>query len=79
VRWYLGGLQGHDKSWVSRRLMLAERLDPELQEQIRLGLLSATVAREISRLPRGNQPALARAIQTPGVGGTSAHDAPRVR
>ncbi len=44
-----------DKSWVCRRLMLAERLEAELQEQIRLGLLSSTVARELVRLPRGNQ------------------------
>jgi len=33
------------QSWVSRRLMLAERLERALQDDIRLGLLSPTVAR----------------------------------
>lgn len=44
-----------DKSWVSRRLMLAERLEGVLQDDIRLGLLAPTVARELASLPRGNQ------------------------
>ena len=52
-----------DKSWVCRRLMLAERLEGELQEEIRLGLLSSSVAREIVRLPRGNQARMAQAIR----------------
>lgn len=52
-----------DKSWVCRRLMLAERLEVALQEDIRLGLLSATVARELVRLPRGNQEEMAEAIR----------------
>jgi ParB-like chromosome segregation protein Spo0J len=56
-----------DKSWVCRRLMLAERLEAELQEQIRLGLLSSTVARELARLPRGNQEPMAEAIRTHGL------------
>jgi ParB-like chromosome segregation protein Spo0J len=52
-----------DKSWVCRRLMLAERLEGELQEEVRLGLLSSTVARELVRLPRGNQLKMARAVR----------------
>lgn len=52
-----------DKSWVCRRLSLAERLGVELQEEIRLGLLSSAVARELARLPRGNQERVAQAIR----------------
>jgi len=44
-----------DKSWMSRRLMLAERREGVRQDDIRLGLLAPTVARELARLPRGNQ------------------------
>lgn len=63
----VGRALGRDKSWVCRRLMLAERLEAELQEQIRLGLLSSTVARELARLPRGNQEPVAEAIRTHGL------------
>lgn len=48
------------KSWVCRRLMLAEGLAAEVEAQVRLGLLSATAVREIARLPRGNQEKAAR-------------------
>ena len=53
---------GRHKSWVSRRLMLAECLSEEVEAQVRLGLLSVTVARELCRLPRGNQDETARAV-----------------
>jgi hypothetical protein len=46
------------------RLSLAERLSAELQEEIRLGLLSSTVARELARLPRGTQERVAKTIRT---------------
>jgi len=59
----VGELLGRDKSWVCRRLRLAEALDPTLQDDLRLGLLSATAARELSRLPRGNQPRAAEAVR----------------
>lgn len=62
-----------DKSWVCRRLMLAERLEGELQEEIRLGLLSSTVARELARLPRGNQMKMAGAIRAHGLTSKQAH------
>jgi alkylhydroperoxidase family enzyme len=53
-------LVGRHKSWVSRRIALVERLGEAVQESLRLGLLSGSVARELARLPRGNQePALA--------------------
>lgn len=62
-----------DKSWVCRRLMLAERLEEVLQDDIRLGLLSSTVARELARLPRGNQVAMATAIRAHGLTSRHAH------
>ena len=43
------------KSWVCRRIALIEQLSQEVVEQIRLGLLGVSVARELLRLPRGNQ------------------------
>jgi hypothetical protein len=43
------------KSWVSRRLALLERLSEECREDLRLGLLSPTMARQLTRLPAGNQ------------------------
>jgi ParB/RepB/Spo0J family partition protein len=49
-------LLGRDKSWVSRRIALIERLSEEVLEPLRLGLISPTHGRELSRLPRGNQP-----------------------
>jgi ParB/RepB/Spo0J family partition protein len=51
----IGRLLGHHKSWVNRRLLLAEALSEELQVDLRLGLVGATTARELCRLPRGNQ------------------------
>jgi ParB/RepB/Spo0J family partition protein len=62
-----------DKSWVSRRLMLAERLEAALQDDIRLGLLSPTVARELARLPRGNQLRMAATIQAHELTSKQAH------
>jgi ParB-like chromosome segregation protein Spo0J len=59
----VGELLGHDKSWVCRRLKLAECLEAEIQNDIRLGLLSSTTARELSRLPRGNQMVVADIIR----------------
>ncbi|HVQ62507.1 MAG TPA: ParB N-terminal domain-containing protein [Burkholderiales bacterium] len=44
-----------DKSWVWRRIMLVEALDPIVQIDVRLGLLAPRAAVAISRLPRGNQ------------------------
>lgn len=53
-------LLGRDKSWVSRRLALAEDLSDEVTAKVRLGLVSATTCRELVRLPRGNQDAAAQ-------------------
>jgi ParB/RepB/Spo0J family partition protein len=59
----VGELLGRDKSWVCRRLKLAEALEAPLQEDLRLGLLSASAARELARLPRGNQLRAAGAVR----------------
>lgn len=48
-------LLGRDKSWVSRRISLIERLSEEVQEDIRLGLISVITGRDLAKLPRGNQ------------------------
>jgi ParB-like chromosome segregation protein Spo0J len=46
---------GRHKSWVFRRLMLVEALDPAVQADVRLGLLAPRAATAVSQLPRGNQ------------------------
>lgn len=46
---------GRHKSWVWRRLMLVEALEPTVQNDVRLGLIAARAAVAVSRLPRGNQ------------------------
>lgn len=56
-----------DKSWVCRRLALAEDLSDELTANVRLGLVSATACRELVRLPRGNQDAVARVVTGRGL------------
>lgn len=50
------------KSWVWRRLMLVEALDPLVQTDVRLGLIAARSAIAVSRLPRGNQPAASAVV-----------------
>jgi hypothetical protein len=50
-----GVLLGRHKSWVNRRLAMWERLAEAAQEELRLGLLSPTMARQLTRLPMGNQ------------------------
>lgn len=48
-------LLGRHKSWVCRRLAMMEKLCAAAQEDLRLGLLSPTMARQLTRLPAGNQ------------------------
>lgn len=48
-------LMGRHKSWVCRRLALLERLAEECRAEMALGLISPTVARQLMRLPAGNQ------------------------
>jgi ParB-like chromosome segregation protein Spo0J len=58
----IGRLLARHKSWVSRRLMLAESLDEAVQADVRLGLLAARTAGELARLPRVNQRLAAEAV-----------------
>jgi ParB/RepB/Spo0J family partition protein len=51
------------KSWVCRRIALIDRLSEEVKTHLRLGLLSLSAARELFRLPRGNQTEVLRCIQ----------------
>jgi ParB/RepB/Spo0J family partition protein len=58
----IAALLGRDKSWVSRRISLIERLSEEVQEDIRLGLISVMTGRDLAKLPRGNQKEAAEVI-----------------
>jgi hypothetical protein len=51
-------LLGQHKSWVCRRLALLEKLSDAVKEDLRLGLLGPTLARQLTRLPAGNQEAV---------------------
>lgn len=48
-------LLGRHKSWACRRLALLEKLSDEVKQELQLGLLGATAARQLTRLPAGNQ------------------------
>ena len=48
-------LLNRHKSWVCRRLALLERLSVAVKEDLRLGLVGPFLARELTRLPTGNQ------------------------
>ena len=51
-------LLGQHKSWVCRRLALLEKLSVAVNEDLRLGLLGPALARQLTRLPAGNQKAV---------------------
>jgi ParB-like chromosome segregation protein Spo0J len=55
------------KSWVWRRLMLVEALDPLVQADVRLGLIAPRAAVAVSRLPRGNQMAASAVVVRRGL------------
>jgi len=48
-------LLGRHKSWVCRRLALLEKLCGDVRQDLEVGLLTPSAAREIARLPAGNQ------------------------
>ena len=56
-------LLGRHKSWVCRRLALLERLGLKARDELRVGLLSPTTARQLVRLPQGNQTEVLEAIR----------------
>jgi hypothetical protein len=51
-------LLGRHKSWVCRRLAFLEKLSVGVKEDLRWGLVGPSLARELTRLPTGNQEAL---------------------
>ena len=51
-------LLGRHKSWVCRRLGVLEKLSGTVKEDLRLGLVGPSLARQLTRLPAGNQEAL---------------------
>ena len=51
-------LLGQHKSWVCRRLALLEKLSVAVKDDLRLGLVGPSLARQLTRLPTGNQEAL---------------------
>lgn len=71
----VGELLGRHKSWVCRRLALVERLSDVVADDVRAGLVTPSVAREVARLPRGNQPEMSACIRRHAL---SAHDAARL-
>ena len=58
---------GRHKSWVCRRLMLVEALDPAVQADVRLGLIAPRAAVVLGRLPRGNQHAASALVGRRGL------------
>lgn len=58
---------GRHKSWVSRRLLVAEALDEAVQADVRLGLLAPRAAAELAQLPRGNQQQAAQVVVRSGM------------
>lgn len=60
-------LLSRHKSWVCRRLALAEDLSDELTANVRLGLISATAAAEIARLQRCNQDSVGQVVARRGL------------
>jgi ParB family chromosome partitioning protein len=63
-------LLGRHKTWVCRRLAQIERLGTEAREELRVGLLSPTAARQMVRLPQGNQAAVLEAVRREALSST---------
>jgi ParB-like chromosome segregation protein Spo0J len=51
-------LLGRHKSWVCRRLALLEKLSAEVRSDLEVGVLPPSLARQLLRLPVGNQGAV---------------------
>jgi ParB family chromosome partitioning protein len=58
----LAKLTGYSRSWVSRRLSLIDKMDEDVSSEIMMGTLTSSHARALTKLPRGNQGDVARAI-----------------
>jgi ParB-like chromosome segregation protein Spo0J len=55
------------KSWVCRRLLLVESLEPALQAEVRVGVLAPRTAVVLAALPRGNQRMAAQVVVRQGL------------
>lgn len=55
-------LLGRSRSWVCRRLSLVEKLCETVQDSMKMGVISGSMAREIIKLPRGNQEEILKSI-----------------
>ena len=51
----IAALLDRHKSFVCRRLQLVEKLSGDVIEHLKLGLINITIARQLARLPAGNQ------------------------
>jgi ParB-like chromosome segregation protein Spo0J len=60
-------LLGRHKSWVCRRLALIEKLGPEARADLQVGLLTPTAARQLVRLPAGNQTEVLELVRREGL------------
>jgi ParB-like chromosome segregation protein Spo0J len=63
----IGRRLSRDKSWVCRRLLVAEGLDDAVQADVRLGLLTPSAAAALARLPRRNQRPAAQVVARTGM------------
>lgn len=63
----IGVRLGRHKSWVSRRLLMAEGLDDAVQADVRLGLLAASAAAHLAQLQRCNQRPTAQLVTRTGM------------
>jgi hypothetical protein len=70
TQWEAAQLLGHDKSWISRRLALVEKLCSAARDDLGLGLLNPSMARELARLPMGNQEELLITVRRDGLSTT---------
>lgn len=60
-------LLGRHKTWVCRRLALIEKLGPEARADLQVGLLTPTAARQLVRLPAGNQAEILELVRREGL------------
>src|SRR6266436_3072353 len=60
-------LLGRHKSWVCRRLALIEKLGSEARAELQVGLLTPTAARQLVRLPAGNQVDILQMVRRDGL------------
>lgn len=63
-------LLGRHKSWACRRLAMLEKLSAEVRQELGLGLLTSTMARQLVRLPAGNQAETLAAARREGLAAT---------